>query len=186
MTDYTLSDLQAADQRYREEKATLESRLRRELQDRLTATRGERDKIAYHLFTQGVSKRKIAMEGLSTKAVISAYDAIENGGRLLGVDLEEEPIVSGTFTGRRPASEPKISWASGREGQVIDVVLGLSQLTRALAADPDMESTRNGAFIVKDGDVEPRAVDMSIPAVWLFFRDEAFAKQLEEFAATAN
>ncbi|MGO2188860.1 MAG: hypothetical protein ACTH4Y_11530 [Microbacterium gubbeenense] len=179
---YTLEDLQTADKNWRIAKGTLEAQLRAELERRILELRAERDKVAYRLARQGIPKTRIAKEGLGTSATITAYEAIKHGAEVLGVDLDANPIVGGKGG---KVEHTIIKWSDSGPGEVIEVTLGKRDYERALALDGDMEQMKGGLFLNEEGRVEPHTPDMSIPAVALFFRDDDFAKQLEDFAASA-
>lgn len=176
---YGLDDLYEADQKWRAAKDGLEAQLRRELERRILELAAERDRIAYLLARQGIPKTHIAKQGLSTSAMITAYDAINHGAEVLGVDLEKNPIVGGKGG---KIERTTFKWSDPDDRRVIEATLGRADYNTALDLDKDMEPMKSGLFLVKDGRVEPHTADMSIPAVALFFRDNDFAQAIEAFA----
>lgn len=173
---YALDDLYDADQTLRTAKERIAARQKREMQSELQELRDERDKIAYQVFRAGVSKLQIANKGLSTKATVTAYAAIQRGAELLGVDLEQNPVVGEAY-GRHAKQRPepasnRFAWI--RAGQLFEVTLGDTDYNRA-REQVGVLPIRTASFVVDDtGFVAPSALDLSVPAVWLYLADSEF------------
>lgn len=181
MKTLTLSDLSTAQREYEDAKRTLELRLREEMQKELSKLEAARDAIAYTLSAQGISTRKIAMEGIGHVGTDLARKAIANGEKLAQDLLRAEGATAGLSLPAGTLGVTRMRWTNKAEG-LFEVMLGAVEYQRALSEGVDMEETATAEFAAVGMTVEPVKDSFGIPAVWLFYRDPAFVSTLTDWA----
>lgn len=174
----TLENLAALDMELREARLTMKKRIEEEFEKELAELAIRRDILAYKLREEGVPVTQISRIGLHTSATITAYKAIENGGRY---------YAPTDATGA--AAPDRFTRAEGGDGIVfrpsVDELLAVAN---KIGFERDEDVPDEATFRVTDGVIQPlteRFVNgLMHPVVALVMADgSAAGRELIEFAS---